>query len=57
MIAHYPARNRRFTTWKNGGGETAKIICQPTGAGFDDFDWASAQHGLPRQGRFRFYQA
>lgn len=25
--------------WKNGGGVTREIVCQPQGAGMDDFDW------------------
>jgi len=25
--------------WKNGGGLTREIVCQPAGAGMDTFDW------------------
>lgn len=25
--------------WKNGGGITREIVCQPPGAGMEDFDW------------------
>ena len=32
-------RNRTFSRWKNGGGETAELVVSPPGAGFDDFDW------------------
>jgi uncharacterized protein len=27
------------TPWKNGGGTTREIVCQPPGAGMDGFDW------------------
>lgn len=27
------------TPWKNGGGLTREIVCQPAGAGMDTFDW------------------
>ena len=27
------------TPWKNGGGSTIEIACQPPGAGMDTFDW------------------
>ncbi|WP_367847772.1 HutD family protein [Rhodoferax sp. WC2427] len=27
------------TPWKNGGGTTREIVCQPVGAGMDSFDW------------------
>lgn len=27
------------TPWKNGGGSTREIVCQPPGAGMDGFDW------------------
>jgi len=33
----YPAADRVFRPWKNGGGTTAEILCWPEGAGFDDF--------------------
>ena len=39
MNAVYPARDRRFRPWKNGGGETAEIVVSPPGAGFEAFDW------------------
>lgn len=37
MKAIYPAAARSFRPWKNGGGETAEILCWPEGAGIDDF--------------------
>jgi environmental stress-induced protein Ves len=35
----YPAAERQFRPWKNGGGQTAEIAVSPAGAGFGDFDW------------------
>ncbi|WP_025031727.1 HutD/Ves family protein [Nitratireductor aquibiodomus] len=43
---------RRFTPWKNGGGETAEIICVPSGAGFDDFDWRISTAKVSQSGPF-----
>ncbi len=43
---------RRFTPWKNGGGETAEIICVPANAGFDDFDWRISTAKVSRSGPF-----
>lgn len=37
MNGVYPASARVFRPWKNGGGETAEILCWPEGAGLDDF--------------------
>ena len=39
MNTVYPARDRLFRPWKNGGGETAEIVASPPGAGFEAFDW------------------
>ena len=36
----YPGAGRAFAPWKNGGGETAEILCVPQGAGF----YASYEH-------------
>ena len=37
MSGVYPAADRIFRPWKNGGGTTAEILCWPEDAGFDDF--------------------
>ena len=39
MHGVYRRRDRRFSPWKNGGGETAEILAFPHGAGLDNFDW------------------
>ena len=43
---------RRFTPWKNGGGEAAEIVCHPAGAGFDEFDWRISTAKVSRSGPF-----
>jgi len=39
-------------TWKNGGGVTREIICQPLGAGMDDFDWRVSIAHIASDGPF-----
>ncbi|WP_010139622.1 HutD/Ves family protein [Oceanicola sp. S124] len=46
------AAERRFAPWKNGGGETAEILCHPEGAGFDSFDWRISTARVDRSGPF-----
>lgn len=55
MIAHHPAATRHFTAWKNGGGETAEIVCQPEGAGFDDFQWRISTARVATSGPFSVF--
>ncbi|WP_367717417.1 HutD family protein [Nitratireductor sp. GISD-1A_MAKvit] len=43
---------RRFAPWKNGGGETAEILCSPEGAGYDDFDWRISTARVGQSGPF-----
>lgn len=46
------AEERRFSPWKNGGGETAEIRCHPDGAGFDDFGWRISTARVAASGPF-----
>ncbi|MCT4371356.1 HutD family protein [Yangia mangrovi] len=46
------AAARRFTPWKNGGGETAEILCVPEAAGFDAFDWRISTAKVAQSGPF-----
>lgn len=55
MIARHPAATRHFTAWKNGGGETAEIVCQPEGAGFDDFQWRISTARVAASGPFSVF--
>lgn len=45
------------TPWKNGGGVTREIVCQPPGAGMDAFDWRVSIAHIASNGPFsRFEQ-
>ena len=39
MIHRFDTAALPATPWKNGGGTTREIVCQPPGAGMDNFDW------------------
>jgi environmental stress-induced protein Ves len=39
MIHRFDTAALPATPWKNGGGTTREIVCQPPGAGMDSFDW------------------
>ena len=53
--AIHAAARRPFQPWKNGGGETAEIICQPEGAGFDDFHWRISTAKVASSGPFSIF--
>jgi len=38
--------------WKNGGGVTREIVCQPPGAGLDAFDWRVSIAHIASDGPF-----
>ena len=38
--------------WKNGGGVTREIVCQPPGAGMNDFDWRVSIAHIASDGPF-----
>jgi environmental stress-induced protein Ves len=40
------------TPWKNGGGVTREIVCQPQGAGVNDFDWRVSIAHIASDGPF-----
>jgi hypothetical protein len=40
------------TPWKNGGGVTREIVCQPPGAGMDTFDWRVSIAHIASDGPF-----
>lgn len=45
------------TPWKNGGGVTREIVCQPPGAGMASFDWRVSIAHIASDGPFsRFEQ-
>jgi environmental stress-induced protein Ves len=41
--------------WKNGGGETHEIVCQPPGAGTDAFGWRVSIATIARDGAFSIF--
>ena len=38
MIHTFNTATLPATPWKNGGGATIEVVCQPPGAGMDSFD-------------------
>lgn len=52
FAAIHRAATRRFAPWKNGGGETAEILCHPQGAGFDAFGWRISTARVAADGPF-----
>lgn len=51
----YPAADRHFALWKNGGGETAEIVADPPGAGFDNFGWRVSTARVTKSGPFSIF--
>lgn len=39
QLTHFNTDQLPATPWKNGGGTTRELACQPAGAGMHDFDW------------------
>lgn len=44
------------TPWKNGGGLTREIVCQPPGAGLDDFEWRASIAQIASDGPFSAFE-
>jgi len=44
------------TRWKNGGGVTREIVCNPPGAGLDGFDWRVSIAEVAGDGPFSAFQ-
>ena len=47
-----PASARRAVPWKNGGGITREIACEPPAAGLEDFVWRVSSAEVARAGPF-----
>lgn len=41
--------------WKNGGGSTREVVCQPPGAGMDRFDWRVSIASIAQSGPFSVF--
>ena len=48
----YRRSERRFTPWKNGGGQTAEVLCVPTGSDLESFDWRISTAQVGQSGPF-----
>ncbi|RUP31055.1 MAG: HutD family protein [Curvibacter sp.] len=51
-LHHFDRRSLTAMPWKNGGGVTREIVCQPPGAGLDDFDWRVSIAQIASDGPF-----
>ena len=52
MIHSFDTATLPATPWKNGGGTTREIVCQPAGAGMDSFDWRISIARIAQAGPF-----
>lgn len=43
------------TPWKNGGGSTREVVCQPPGAGMDSFNWRVSIASIAQSGPFSVF--
>lgn len=51
-VHHFNRDSLPATPWKNGGGITREIVCQPPGAGMDAFDWRVSIAHIASDGPF-----
>jgi environmental stress-induced protein Ves len=52
MIQLLPAKDRKASPWKNGGGRTFEIAAHPPGADFETFDWRISLAEIEKDGPF-----
>ena len=52
MIHSFDTAALPATPWKNGGGTTREIVCQPAGAGMDSFVWRVSIASIAQAGPF-----
>ena len=55
MLQHFAIDTLRPRPWQNGGGSTREIVCWPTGAGLDDFDWRVSIASVAASGPFSVF--
>ena len=55
MIHPFDTATLPATPWKNGGGTTREIVCQPAGAGMDSFDWRVSIASIAQSGPFSVF--
>jgi len=51
-LHRFDRRTLEAMPWKNGGGVTREIVCQPPGAGLDAFDWRVSIAHIASDGPF-----
>ena len=52
MLQRFALADLTPMPWKNGGGTTCEIVCQPPGAGMDGFDWRVSIASIAAAGPF-----
>ena len=52
----FDRRTLEAMPWKNGGGVTREIVCQPPGAGLDAFDWRVSIAHIASDGPFSRFE-
>jgi environmental stress-induced protein Ves len=55
-LHRFDRRTLTASPWKNGGGVTREIVCQPPGAGMDAFDWRVSIAHIDSDGPFSRFE-
>ena len=55
MLHRFAIADLPRTPWKNGGGSTREVVCQPPGAGMDSFDWRVSIATIAQPGPFSVF--
>ena len=55
MLQRFALADLTPTPWKNGGGSTREIVCRPSGAGMDAFDWRVSMATIAQSGPFSVF--
>jgi environmental stress-induced protein Ves len=55
-LHRFDRRTLTASPWKNGGGVTREIVCQPPGAGMDAFDWRVSIAQIASDGPFSRFE-
>lgn len=55
MMQRFAIADLPRTPWKNGGGSTRELVCQPPGAGMDRFDWRVSIASIAQSGPFSVF--
>lgn len=55
MLHRFSIADLPRTPWKNGGGSTREVVCQPPGADMDRFDWRVSIASIAQPGPFSVF--